>query len=311
MLLGSFPNDRENRGFTTRYAPEDEIDFTKTYESYVFGSGANFEAREANCGGERKPSLSLRPPSGRLVKTGTIIVAFPLELPDRDGLKLALFTGIEDEAGSSDGLRFMVRIGQQALFERRTKKPEGWESAEIALDGYRGRKIALEIIVDAMENSHGDFAVVGQPRILANDEVVVDLMRLVPKAKPRVSIPGTTDQLAWTPFRVADIEGRAELHDIMPPPIEYRVAYGVADLESAQDQDVQLWVEPDDAFRLWLNDSSIGERSSRGSHKIECRLPKGRSRLLIKVCNLSEWWRFRVRITDAEGRRADAVTQVE
>jgi len=309
MLLGSFPNDRENHGFATRYAPEDGIDLTKTYESHTFGGGAQFRAQQANCGGERKSSLSLRPPSGPRVKTGSITVAFPLELPDRDHLRLVLFTGIEDEAGAGDGVQFTVRVGRQVLFERRTEKPEGWEPAEIALDEFRDRKVSLEVVVDGMKRSRNDFAVIGEPLVMTEDVIAGDLIRLAPRAKPRVSIPGTTDQVAWTPHRVTGIEGRVELHDIMPPPIEYRVAYGIADLGSAKAQDVQLWIESDDAFRLWLNGDCIGERTTRGNHKIECQLPKGSSRLLIKVCNLSEWWRFRVRITDAQGQRADAVAQ--
>ena len=58
MLLGSFLNGRENRGLTTRYAPEDEIDFQRKHESHVFGSGANFEVRKANSGDERKPIVA-------------------------------------------------------------------------------------------------------------------------------------------------------------------------------------------------------------------------------------------------------------
>ena len=69
------------------------IDFQKKYESHAFGSGANFEVRKANCGDERKPSLSLRPPSASGVETGAIIVACLLEATVAEFVRIRAIRG--------------------------------------------------------------------------------------------------------------------------------------------------------------------------------------------------------------------------
>ena len=302
-LLGPFPNDRENKGFATAYPPEKEIDFARRYERHIFGSGARVEVNEATCGGERRRALCLRPPYARGVRTGSVVAAFPLTLPAREGLRLLLATGLDDGSDEGDGVRFVVRIGAAELLSRRTRKPEAWEAAELDLAAYAGKAVSLELVVDGLRRSKGDLAALAEPRIVAGEETVADLLALVPTAKPRIVLPGKSHLLAWTPHRVDRIDGRVELHDILPPPIQFQVAYAVADLEVAEPAAARLWVEADESFKLWLNGKKMAERGSRGEHRFDHTLQAGRTRLLLKVCNLTEWWRFRVRITDLEGRR--------
>ena len=302
MVLGPFPNDRENKGFAAVYAPEKEIDFAKRYESHIFGAGAKFEVKDATCGDERKRCLSLRPPWQRRVRTGTVIASFPLTLPERDGLKLTLFTGLE-KGSASDGVQFLVRIGQEVLLKRLVKKPAPWEPAEVDLAPYAGKTVALEIAVDGHRRSRKDYGVVGEPRIVAGDDVLVDLIALAPKAKPRIAIPGQTDQLAWTAVPITDLDARLELHDLLPPPIQYQTAYAVADITLAAEATVRFWIEHDDGFKLWLNGEKAAERNSHGADHFDAKLPAGRTRLLVKICNLAEWWRLRLRLTDPKGHR--------
>lgn len=307
MLIGSFPSDHQNKGFDTVYPPEREIDFTKRYESHTFGLGARFERADVTCAGERKRALRLRPPyqSGR-VRTGSILVAFPLTLPEREGLKLTMQLGLEDGA-AGDGVKFLARIGEALLLTYPMKKPGGWQPAEADLAAYAGKTVTLELIVDGVRQTRKDYAVIGEPRIVAGDDVVADLVDLWSKAKPRISIPGRTDQLEWTAVRVEQLDGRLEIHDLLGAPIQYRAAYLVADLRLAAEAKARLELEHDDGVKLWLNGTQLAAHKSRGNHTLDATLPAGRLRFLIKTTNLAEWWRVRLRITDPKGRRLDGL----
>ncbi|MFW6163265.1 MAG: HEAT repeat domain-containing protein, partial [Planctomycetota bacterium] len=196
MVLGSFPNDRSNKGFEKAYAPEKEerIDFDRLYESHVFGYGARFEVRDVACGGESKSALSIRLPEDRpRIKTGSVIVPIGVELPERDGLRFAAHLGLADDAKpKGDGVRFQLRIGDQTLLKRDVKKVRPWLPVELDLDAFAGQAVTLELTVNGLRRSRGDHAAVGEPRILAGEEVVADLLGLARKAKPRVAIPGHT-----------------------------------------------------------------------------------------------------------------------
>ncbi len=312
MVLGPFPNDRSNKGFETVYPPEAEarLDFTRRYESRTFGYGARVEIRDLACGGERKRSLSLRPPAQARVRTGSVIVAYPLELPAREGLRLTAFVGLAEDA-KGDGMGFLIRIGEQVAYKLVVKKPGPWQSAEVDLAAYAGRKITLELVADGLRRSRGDHAAIAEPRILAGDDVVADLLALLPKAEPRVAVPGMTDQLAWTPVRVARLDGSLELHDLVPGLIQYRTAYAVADVELPEQTPVRIWLHHDDGVKLWLNRTLLGGYPSRGEHHFDTALPAGRTRLLVKLSNLTEWWRLRLRITDPKGQPIEGLRQAE
>ena len=113
---------------------------------------------------------------------------------------------------------------------------------------------------------------------------------------------GTPQQLAWEPWRVANIDGKVALHAIIAPPIGFKVAYAVADATSPAAENVRLSIEADDSFVLWLNGARVAERRSRGTHEADVTLRKGRNRFVVKVCNLAEWWFVRVRVADRDGR---------
>ena len=308
MVIGSFPNDRSNKGFDTAYPPEKEIDFAKRYESHVFGFAAAFEVRDVACGGERRRCFSIRPPYQGRVRTGSVIATFPLELPDRDGLRLTAFIGLADDADpKGDGVAFRFRIGGRTLLERAVEKPGPWEPVKVELGAFRGKQVALEAVVDGQRRARRDHAGIAEPRILAGNDVVTDLFTLADKARPRVAIPGRTDQLAWTPIRVARLDGTLELHDLMPSPIQYRTAYAVADVELPAETQARLWVAHDDGLKLWLNGQLILSHGSRGERHQDITLPAGRSRLLAKICNMTEWWRLSIRLTTPKGGALDGL----
>ena len=94
-------------------------------------------------------------------------------------------------------------------------------------------------------------------------------------------------------------------------PIQYQTAYAVADITLAAEATVRFWIEHDDGFKLWLNGEKAAERNSRGADHFDAKLPAGRTRLLVKICNLAEWWRLRLRLTDPKGHRIDGLRHGE
>jgi len=306
MLIGPFPNVQGRQGYTASYFPEHEVEFTKKYAGQRFGHGASFRVTNASCDGDTKKSLYMEPPHEGGI-SGRTVATFTLELPARGDLKLTMFLGLQDGASKGDGVRFEAHVNKKKLLEKEILKPEGWQAAEVDLSGHAGEKVALALVLDPLKNTTDDRAVIGEPRIIAGDETVADLIELAPTAATAVVIPGKRGQMAWAQWHVNQADGFLPLHDIFDFPTYHKLAYGVADLTSPEEGKVRLWVDSDDGFVLWLNGSKISERKHRGQQKIDAKLRKGRNRLLIKVCNDVDAWQYRIRVTGKEGRRVDVL----
>lgn len=121
-------------------------------------------------------------------------------------------------------------------------------------------------------------------------------------------------EIEWRQWRVDRTDGKVVLHEVMPPPSAHVVAYGAADITAQADRTVILSVEADDFFVLWLNgekllssdpetlkkvsDAKYQPTVSRAQLRI--KLGKGRNRFLVKSCNLSWGWWYRVRLAGDE-----------
>jgi len=299
-LLGPFPNEA-GRGFHVPYPPEQEVDLQKQYDGYFLSYGAAFGVTEAPCGGVRKRSLALHPP-WKDDAVGQVAATFLLDLPAAQELKLTMSLGLQDKAAASDGAQLALSVDKAKLFEQVARK-DAWQPAEIDLSAYAGKKVALDLVAEPLKGPADDAVLVGEPKIVAGEKTVADLLALAPAALPRAVIPGKTQPLAWQPWRVNRIDGLVPLHDIFPPPTNQRLAYAVADLDSPDERTVRLWLDTDDGFILWHNGAKVAERNAAGEQKLDLKLRPGRNRLLIKVCNNRDWWQFSVRATELDGRR--------
>ena len=84
-------------------------------------------------------------------------------------------------------------------------------------------------------------------------------------------------------------------------------AYAVADVKLPAETQARLWVAHDDGLKLWLNGQLILSHGSRGERHQDITLPAGRSRLLAKICNMTEWWRLSIRLTTPKGGALDGL----
>jgi len=300
MLIGPFPRENRNKGFGAAFFPEHEIDFQKTYDPYVIDSSAAFGPTEATCGGTKKKGLALRPAT-RSSHHGRLVASFRLELPKADDLKLTLFVGLQDGSSETDGVRFEVHVDGAKRFELKVLKPEGWQPVEVSLAAEGGKATTVDLVADPLEDAKGDNAVVGEPRVVAGGKTVADLLTLAETAPVRIEGPEAKTKLAWQRWQVSRIDGQVPLYDIIQPPIYDKVAYGVADVASAEERVVRLWVKSDDGFILWRNGVKIGERTSTGEETLDVALRKGHNRFLIKSFNHRDWWFYHVRLMDKEG----------
>ena len=127
------------------------------------------------------------------------------------------------------------------------------------------------------------------------------------EARPIGEAKDAPARLTWQPVKSVRLRGTVDLHDAISAET-YLVAYALTDLGSPDDRKVCLTVTSDDGMKAWLNSALLGERRGEGTTKVTGELKKGRNRLLLKIANEHDKWGFSVRLSDAEGRRADGIT---
>lgn len=301
MLIGPFPYDSRNRGFGPAYFPEYEVDFARDYDPIAADPTATFRVGDATCGGEKRRAILVQPPTARGAAV-RLTASFRLELPDGKNLRLATAIGLEDDAADSDGAQVEIAVNGQKLLERKLAKPEGWQPAEVALDAFAGQRATIELTVDPLASPRNDHVALAGPRLVAGDQVLADLLEMADSAPVRIAEPGARNRLAWQRYQASRMDGEVSLYDVYPPPIDGKLAYGVADLTMPEESKATLTVKSDDGFILWLNGVKVAERPGAGEQKAEVTLRQGPSRLLIKSFNHREWWLYSVRLTDPEGR---------
>lgn len=301
MLIGPFPYDSRGKGFGPSYFPEHEIDFAKSYPPVVSDPTAVFRVAEVTCGGEKKKALVMQPGTGR-GGAGRLVATFRLELPEGKDLKLSMALGIEDGADDTDGVGFEVLVNELKLLERKVAKPGGWQAAEVSLADFSGKRVTVELAVDPLGNPKGDRAAIGEPVLLAGEQVVARLEELADTAPVRVVVPDEKARLAWQRVHAGRVDGEVALYDVYPAPLDAKLAYGVADITVPEERKATVWVKSDDGCIVWLNGVQALSRAGAGEEKREVVLRAGANRLLIKVYNLREWWLYHVRLTDADGR---------
>ena len=306
QVIGPFPNDVDNRGFTAVYPPETDSDPAKLCEAHILAPGTVFKVVAAAAGDTQAPKscLSVRPPEQDGVP-GRVIVAYTLDLPLAADLKLSLACGIQADApDGGDGVRFEAAIDGRRILERKVIEADGWVPMTADLAPWAGKRIVLELLVDALEKAAGDWAVVAEPRITAAGSVAADLLKLAPTASVR-SLVGDArpPRLAWESVRVRKPSGNVDLHEAVTQE-DFKVAYAIADINWPADQKVYLVIAADESVKAWLNGEKIGERATPVTPlQAQVTLRRGRNRLLLKVCNQDGAWTFSARIVDGQGAR--------
>ncbi|MCX5682244.1 MAG: hypothetical protein NT049_00970, partial [Planctomycetota bacterium] len=305
-ILGPFPSDVEGRGFTAAWPPEYGVDLSKPLDGFPFGQGAAFKVVTASAGNVKKQALSIWPPEENDV-AGRTIASYTLDLPQGTDIKLSMFLGIREDAPEGQGVRFEVAAGGAKVLDRKVTAAEGWAPAEIDLSPHAGKRIVLDLAVDAMGKAAGDWALVGEPRITAGGAVAADLLKLAPLATVRTAMPGApAERLTWEAARSVRPTGEVDIRQLIPGP-EMAVAYAAADVQWPRDEVVHLVLNADGPVKLWVNGEKAAERAAAGSGPIQvsAHLKQGVNRLLLKACNDADRWTFAARLTDAKGRRLD------
>ena len=118
-------------------------------------------------------------------------------------------------------------------------------------------------------------------------------------------------EIGWNEAPVSYANGKLNIPLLVPPPASLSVAYAVADFRTAADREVNLDVDGDDAFRVWLNDEQVAEMVAEYKGRAPCvaeqkgikiKLKAGYNRFVVKTTNIDHHWWLRLRMTDDAGR---------
>jgi hypothetical protein len=116
---------------------------------------------DAVVGGVKKPALHVHPP-----QNGRMVVDYLLRLPTTFA-RLETAAGIRDGSNSA-GVGFTVQInGREACSVQ--LRPGAWKPMTVDLARYAGQTVVLSLITDAMGDFSFDWAVWGEPRIVAKE----------------------------------------------------------------------------------------------------------------------------------------------
>jgi hypothetical protein len=112
-------------------------------------------------------------------------------------------------------------------------------------------------------------------------------------------------EVAWFPFKGQDWRGMVDLTALFTP-TDWATAYAVCYVTSEKEQAVQFRMGSNDSLKAWLNDSMVLEsQATRGvtvdNDTVSVTLPKGTSRIMLKISNTAKAWGFCFRITDDTG----------
>ena len=305
-VIGPFPND-DKRGITAVYPPELSADFQKTYDPYRLGGGAQFKAPGARpaAGGSREV-LVIRPPLAASA-VGRTVASYAVDLPQAKGLKFTAFVAAQNEGQHGDGVRLAVDAGGKRLLDQKLPVREEFQPVEASLAEQAGKRVVLDLVVEGVANPKGDWAALAEPRIVSDEGVVADLVKLAPTAAVRSVAPGDpAGKLAWDSAKAARAAGLVDFREVLGAG-DRQVAYGAVELESPADRKIWLTIVADDASKVWLNGAMLAEKRSAGTARLEADLKKGRNLLLVKVCNEADKFFCSVRVTEKDGRRAEGL----
>ena len=206
---------------------------------------------------------------------------------------LAIATAIAATGDRKDAAAMLARICEL--------KPPAACAGDAAL---RLRAIGVQVAIPARNGVVSHWWILGAWAADAQDwpkprfpEKAVDLLK-----------PGKIGdrEVRWKPHRTDDPEGAVAL-DALVTPTQRAVAYAFAEIHVAQEQEATLEIASDDGCVLWINAKKIYEHLQTRSwgappDTVKAQLAAGANRLLLKACQGSGTWAFRLRIRGANGK---------
>ena len=122
---------------------------------------------------------------------------------------------------------------------------------------------------------------------------------------------GDGGEASWQVAKVLST-GHVDLHHIYRPP-NYRLAYAYCYVDAEEARNGKILFGSDDGAKIWLGDELVFELDVvRGAEpdddSIPISLSKGRTPILLKVCNYKGTWGFYFRIVGQDGRAIPGVT---
>ena len=113
-------------------------------------------------------------------------------------------------------------------------------------------------------------------------------------------------QVHWRPHHTGEADGSVTL-DSLVTPNDTAVAYAYTDIAVDREQDVSLEIASDDGCVVWLNGQKVYEHLATRSwgtppDTVRAHLAAGANKLLLKACEGSGTWAFRLRIKDTQGK---------
>ena len=309
-VIGPFPSDRN---VSTTYPPEWEIDFDRKYEAYVHERNTAASVGRVSCGGVSKQSIVIRPPSDKSIFRASI-ATYLLDLPQRDGLTLTFSVGLSHATPSADGARFEARLGGKKVFEDELDRPVKWHDARIDVSAFAGRRVALELVANLLEETKNDDVAIGEPRVISGGETVIDVTKLTPPLPVRVSFGDKElPSIAWEVDHADTVEGELDLVGLLDGQDD-GLAYAVADVRSPVERKVRLTVQASQLFTLWQDGKKLAGKQvsyywQYGEvRQIDAVLPKGVTRFFMKAAAGHNKFHFRLRISDAQNKAVGDLT---
>lgn len=124
-------------------------------------------------------------------------------------------------------------------------------------------------------------------------------------------IQGKERPVRWRKAPVRPLFGLVDL-DAMLRPNDQALAYAVAFIRSEKAQDAAIRLGSDEAVKAWWNGSEVLSRDVRrdvgfDQDAVAVHLNEGWNRLLLKVCDQTGPWAFRLRLTQPDGSAIQGV----
>lgn len=311
-VLGPYPPIEK---FATRFPPDYEVNFARTYEAYVPDREADARLSSVTLDGKRRRAVVLRAPSDKSVFRATIATYF-LDLPDKPGLRLAFAAALTRRTQSADGLYLEVRLGGKKVHEISLARTTTPEKADVDLSAWRGKRVMLELVLDALDEAGRDEVAVVGPRVLAGSEELLDVTDLGAGLPARVSFGDKQlPPMKWRLLETGAADGTLDLAAAFGGEA-HGTAYAVADLAATDATDVRMSVHTNLDFALRLNGRELTGKQvynywHMGEHRvIDARLPAGTGRLFLKVRAGKKGFFLRLRLTGRDDRALPAVRNV-
>ena len=114
---------------------------------------------EAECGGQRRPALSLHPPPA-----GSAVADWWLKLP-ASSARLVTAIGIRDGA-TPKAVGFAIEVNGRRVFDKTLQPGSGWVPVDVSLGEWKNQPVVLTLLADSPDSSRIAWALWAEPRLV-------------------------------------------------------------------------------------------------------------------------------------------------